>query len=65
MAATVLFVLLGFFVMRVLPDWIPDQIHWLNVVLRWVCYVVGAATIIFFVCSMLYNIPHAWYNLFY
>ncbi|MBR2154466.1 MAG: hypothetical protein IJ901_07625 [Bacteroidaceae bacterium] len=65
MASNVIFILLGFFVMRVLPDWIPEQMGFLKSILRWVCYLVGLAVIIYFVCSMLYNIPHSWYNLLY
>ena len=65
MASNVVFVLLGFFIMRVLPDWIPEQMGFVKTILRWICYFVGAGVIIYFVCSMLYNIPHSWYNLLY
>ena len=65
LSVTIIFVLLGMFIMRVVPGWIHFRIGWLNTLLRWVCYVVGGFITIFFICSLIYNYPLSWNNLLY
>ena len=64
MATTVLFVLLGFFIMRVVPKWITFRYKWLNIILTVICTVVGLFLMIFFTCSIVYNFPQVYNNLF-
>lgn len=65
LSVTIVFMLLGMFIMRVVPRWIDLRIGWLNFALRWLCYIVGGFITIFFACSLIYNYPLSWNNLLY
>lgn len=65
MTTTVLFVLLGIFIMRVVPTWIKFEYDWLNTVLKTLCYVVGLFFVVYFICSIIYNTPQIFNVLLY
>jgi len=62
---TIVFVLLGMFIMRVVPGWVQTPYGWLNTMLRCVCYLVGGFITVYFICSLIYNYPLWWNNLIY
>lgn len=63
MATTILFVIFGIFLMRVVPMWINFPYKWLNTILKIICVVVGMLIFIFFMCSLFYNFPQTYLNL--
>lgn len=63
MATTVLFVIFGLFLMRVVPMWINFPYRWLNILLKTISIIVGLLIFIFFLCSIFYNFPRIINNL--
>ena len=61
---TILFVLLGLFILRVVPTWINFKYKWVNILLKAICYAVGLFITIYFICSMLYNMPQTFNTMF-